>query len=75
MKGRGGGQSVVFNTTATPYYLAQITAVTDVLDLEGTGEVGFTATWSWYTKTGKSFRKEADMKVEDIEDGDKDKDE
>ncbi|GMH83423.1 hypothetical protein TrVE_jg4901 [Triparma verrucosa] len=53
----------------------EITAVTDVLDLEGTGEVGFTATWSWYTKTGKSFRKEADMKVEDIEDGDKDKDE
>ncbi|GMH81584.1 hypothetical protein TL16_g08978 [Triparma laevis f. inornata] len=48
----------------------EITSITDILDLEGTGEVGFTATWSWYQKTGKTFKKEDDIKVEDIEEED-----
>ena len=49
--------------------------MTDLLDVEGTGEVGLLPCWAWYQKTGKRFMKETgekdDMKVEDIDDDEK----
>ena len=50
----------------------EVSAVTDLLDVEGTGEVGLLPCWAWYQKTGKRYVKEkgadeGDMKVEDVD--------